>query len=218
MRPPRLRSSLPPLAAPINLGGGAEALAWRAAATVAVITAREPLAPRPWPPFYRPRPRPAQPTLCRPGAISHAPGGGGCCEHRPGAGGVSRREERGAVKVLQPPPLPGVSRPLQAWGALPCSQQLQCLSRCCSGVLPFLSPPPTSTSGLPDLVLLPLTSLLGKQSPQLSQGLLDSPPAAPQKDTPPRGAVIPSLPHECSPGPLPGSGGITLLLQSRPPT
>lgn len=99
-------------------------------------------------------------------------------------------------KVFQPPPLPGVSRPLQAWGALPYSQQLQCLSRCCCGVLPFLSPPPTSTSGLPDLVLLPLTSLLGKQSPQLSQGPLDSAPQLLNRKTPhPEGRSSPAYPE-----------------------
>lgn len=205
MRPPRLRSSLPPLAAPINLGGGAEALARRAAATVAVITAREPLAPRPWPPFYRPRPRPAQPTLCRPGAISHGPGGGGCREHRRGAGGVSQREGRGGEQSL-PAPAPAWSLPAptslggsSVQPAAPVSESV--LLR--GSPLPQPSPDLDLGAARPRAASPDLP--VGEAKPSAVSGAPGfSPTAAQQKDTPPRGAVIPSLPRECSPGPLPG--------------
>lgn len=179
-----------------NLGGGAEALAWRAAATVAVITAREP----PWPtalaPFYRaPRPRPAQPTLCKPGALAMLREAGGCRGTPPGCRGVSRREERGAVKVLQPPPPPGVSCPLQAWGsvqpAAPVSESVLLRGS------PLPSSPPQPRPWLLDLVLLPPSpSLLGKQSPQLSQGLPGFTPQLLRRKTPhPEGRSSPVYPR-----------------------
>ena len=81
---------------------------------------------------------------------------------------------------------------------------------------PLPQPPPTSTSGLPDLVLLPLICLkpphlpVGEAKPSaVSEAPGFSPTAAQQKDTPPRKVVIPTVyPTNVSLGLCPNLGAL----------
>ena len=99
----------------------------------------------------------------------------------------------GGAGSSQSPPAPAPAWCLPAatsLGALLCNQQLQCLNWCSCGVLPFPSLPRPRPRGCqtsccsPSSASSPLTSLLGKQSPQLSQRLLDSAPQLLNRKTP----------------------------------